>query len=88
MLDLKALLAGGVDRNSGAPLDDDEFRAAVVELCERGLLTCTRGQPGDDDAAYAVAWLPLDKPERFPEEIRRRHAENMRKFGSELERRR
>lgn len=57
--------------------DPEAQRAALVELCAAGLLTCTRGSPGDDDATYAVAWLPLDDADRFPESVRRRHAQNM-----------
>lgn len=52
-------------------------RRALRELCEQGLLTCTRGRPGDRNASYALAWLPLDDAGHYPEEIRRRHAENM-----------
>jgi hypothetical protein len=58
-----------------------ELRAALIELCESGLLTCARGEPGSDDATYALAWLPLDNPEQFSESVRKQHAENMRKFG-------
>lgn len=61
-------------------LSASELRAALVELCERGLLTCTRGEPGSDDATYAVAWLPLDDPEQYSEAVREQHAENMKKF--------
>lgn len=61
-------------------LSESEFKAAVVELCERGLLTCTRGQPGEDGATYAVAWLPLDHPDHFPADVRDRHAQNMRRL--------
>jgi hypothetical protein len=83
MFDLRALIAGAVDQKSGAALDDAEFKAAVIELCERGLLTCTRGRPGDDGAAYALAWLPLDNPDDYPADVRRQHAENLRKFTTE-----
>jgi hypothetical protein len=62
-------------------LDADELRAALVELCERGLLTCTRGEPGMEGATYAIAWLPLDDPEQFSDEVREKHAANMAKFG-------
>jgi hypothetical protein len=57
-----------------------EISAATVELCERGLFTCTRDRPGDADATYALAWLPLDHPEQFSFEVRRRHALNMKRF--------
>jgi hypothetical protein len=55
----------------------DEFRAAMTELCDRGLITCTGGEPGDDDATYALAWMPLDNPERYPPNIRELHSRNM-----------
>ena len=55
-------------------------RAALIELCDSGLLTCTRGQPGEDGATYAVAWEPLDHPDQFPADVRRRHEENMRRL--------
>ena len=61
-------------------LNADELRAALIELCERGLLTCTRGNPGDDGATYAVAWYPLDHPEDYPLSVQELHAENMRRF--------
>lgn len=60
-----------------------QFRRSMRELCDQGLLTCTRGRPGDDDATYALAWLPLDQPESFPEDVRRRHAENMLRLRTE-----
>jgi hypothetical protein len=40
-------------------------------------LTCTRGEPGADEATYALAWLPLHNPGAFPEVARERHARNM-----------
>jgi hypothetical protein len=58
-------------------LTREEFRARMAELCERGLLTCTRGRPGDDDATYALGWLPLDGGNQFPPEVRERHRANM-----------
>jgi hypothetical protein len=64
-------------------MPDDELRAAAVELCARGLLTCTKGRPGEPAAEYALAWLPLDEPESYPEVIRERHAANMRRFTSQ-----
>ena len=57
-----------------------EFKAGMAELCERGLLTCTHGRPGDDDATYALGWLPLADPAQFPAGIRERHAANMLKL--------
>lgn len=62
-------------------LSGSALSAALVELCERGFLTCTRGEPGTDGATYALTWLPLDNPEEYPEAVRDRHAENMRRFG-------
>lgn len=64
-------------------LTEQEVRAAVRDLCARGLLTCTCGEPGEDGATYALAWLPLDDPESYPPEVRERHAENMRRFAGE-----
>lgn len=55
-------------------------RAALVELCSRGLLTCTTGEPGADGATYAVAWLPLDNATNYPPEVRERHARNLARF--------
>ncbi|MBZ0072250.1 MAG: hypothetical protein K8I04_11075 [Gammaproteobacteria bacterium] len=55
----------------------DGVRAALVELCEKGLLTCTSGNPGEVGSTYAVAWLPLDDPGSYPACVRRRHAQNM-----------
>ncbi len=58
-------------------------RRALIELCTKGLLTCTAGKPGDEDATYAIAWLPLDHPDRYPDDVRRRHAENMLRLRTE-----
>jgi hypothetical protein len=58
-----------------------EFVAAVTELCEKGMVTCTRGTPGADGAQYALAWLPLDNPQNFSAEIRARHALNMQRMN-------
>ena len=58
-----------------------ELQSALIELCECGLLTCTRGEPGSDGATYAVAWFQLDNPEDFPTAVRERHAANMRRLG-------
>lgn len=57
-------------------------RQALIELYARGLLTCTSGKPGEDGATYALAWLPLDDPERYSAEVRERHAENMLRFSA------
>lgn len=54
---------------------------ALLELCDRGLITCTSGAPGEPDATYALAWLALDDPRRYPAEVRCRHTENMRRFS-------
>ncbi len=73
-----------MDANAAAAqlgMSPNELRAAITQLCDRGLLTCTRGKPGDDGATYALAWLPLDEPESYPAEILRRHEQNMRKLG-------
>jgi len=59
----------------------DEYRAELIELCRRGVITCTRGNPGDDDATYALGWLPLDNPERYADAVREQHARNMRALG-------
>ncbi|WP_206609473.1 hypothetical protein, partial [Thiohalobacter thiocyanaticus] len=50
---------------AGGPILGDLNADALVELCDRGLLTCTRGRPGEAGATYAVAWLPLDDPESY-----------------------
>lgn len=59
-------------------MTEAEFRIAIAELCDRGLVTCTSGTPGDDDATYALAWLPLDDPEKYPSHVRELHSCNMR----------
>jgi len=58
-------------------MTEAEFCAGINELCASGLITCTRGQPGADDARYAIALFPLDNPEQFSQEVRDRHAANM-----------
>lgn len=68
----------------GGPISVEIGRASLVELCERGLLTCTSGNPGEAEATYAVAWLPLDIPERYSPKVRKRHARNMEKFGRQI----
>jgi hypothetical protein len=55
-------------------------RRTLIDLCNRGLLTCTRGKPGDSTATYALGWIPLDRPDDFPPEVRDRHARNMKQF--------
>ena len=68
-------------RKQLASMSDAELREGAVELCERGLLTCTNGKPGEDGATYAVAWLPLNNPEQYKKEVRERHNQNMKKFS-------
>ena len=63
-------------------LEPDELQGALGELCERGLLTCTRGEPGSNGATYALAWLPLDNPEDYSQAVRDQHAENMRRLNA------
>ena len=58
-----------------------EWLRAMHELCDGGLLTCTRGKVGDDDATYALAAFPLNDPDRFPADIQELHLRNMAKFG-------
>ena len=62
-------------------LTHQELQAAAVELCAAGFLTATQGEPGEPGTTYAVAWLPLDRPEQFSERVRRRHASNMAKLN-------
>ena len=59
-------------------MTETEFRSAVTELCDRGLVTCTSGTPGDDDATYALAWWPLDDPQNYPASVCKLHSRNMR----------
>jgi hypothetical protein len=66
-----------------ALLEPDELQGALVELCERGLLTCTRGEPGSNGATYALTWLPLDNPEDYSQAVRDQHAENMRRLNAD-----
>jgi hypothetical protein len=60
-----------------------QFVASMTELCEKGMLTCTRGNPGEDGAQYALAWMPLDHPENFSAEVREQHAANMLRIASQ-----
>ena len=66
---------------AGGPILPSLVESSLVELCEAGLLTCTRGSPGEDGATYALAWLPLDNPEQYSNEVRERHNANMAAFG-------
>jgi len=58
------------------------LKNAAIELCEAGLLTCTHGKPGDENARYALGWLPLDNPNQYSDEVQARHTENMRHSGN------
>jgi hypothetical protein len=58
-----------------------EYYAARKEACDAGFLTLTSGDINDDNATFALGWMPLDNPETFPMEVRERHAANMRKLG-------
>lgn len=66
---------------AGGHISGEITQASLAELCERGLLTCTSGEPGEPGSTYAVAWLPLDNPEQYPEEVRERHDRNMAAFN-------
>jgi len=68
---------------SNVLLEPDELQGALVELCQCGLLTCTRGEPGSVGATYAVAWLPLDNPEGYSQAVRDQHAENMQRLNAD-----
>ncbi len=68
--------------NKGPEMAGGQFSSEdLVELCDRGLLTCTRGNPGEYGATYALAWLPLDNPEQYSNEVRERHSANMETFS-------
>lgn len=64
-------------------LSAEELRAALIELCECGLLTCTHSAPGSDNATYALAWAPLDSPDAFTQAVREQHTENMQRLSIE-----
>ena len=64
-----------------ANMPERDLRAALLELCKYGLLTCTSGQPGEKASTYALAWLPLDDPDQYPAEVKHRHAENLRRLA-------
>lgn len=70
-----------VDLSSLANLSREKFTAACRDLCDRGLITCMKGQPGADDARYALTHLPIDHPERHTSEALARYAANRRKLG-------
>jgi transcription initiation factor IIE alpha subunit len=57
-----------------------EQRQAMARLCEQGFITCTRGRAGDRNASYALAWLPLDEPRKYSDEVLERHGQNMRRL--------
>lgn len=61
--------------------DKEELRAALLGLCREGLLTCTKGEPGQPGASYALAWFPLDNSEEYSDEVRELHEKNMRRFA-------
>lgn len=63
-------------------LSEHEVRDALRELCARGLLTCTRGEPGADGATYALAWLPLDDAAAYPPTVRRLHERNRQRLDA------
>ena len=62
-------------------LPERDLRAALLKLCNCGLLTCTSRQPGEKASTYALAWLPLDDPDQYPAEVKHRHAENLRRLA-------
>jgi hypothetical protein len=62
-------------------MTSSDFRRSMRELCAAGFVTCTRGQPGDDDATYAIGWIPLNDPERYLQDVRERHDRSMRRLG-------
>lgn len=64
-----------------AGLTGAEMRSALIELCRRGLVTCTQGEPGEEGSTYAVAWLPLDNPDRYSQAVRQHHRRNMERFA-------
>jgi hypothetical protein len=70
-----------LDLSSLANLSREQFTAACLDLCERGLLTCMKGEPGADDARYAMTHLPLDNPERHSPAALERYAANRKKLG-------
>jgi hypothetical protein len=59
-----------------------DFIAARKEACDAGFITLTSGSIEDDNATFALAWLPLDSPDTFTQEVRDRHEANMRKIGA------
>lgn len=89
---LSAPITGLISGPSGSahrtPLDSYQMgpgpglAGALVQLCGRGLLTCTRGKPGRDGARYALPWLPLDDPQSYSARVRRLHAKNMKRFAA------
>ena len=59
-----------------------DFIAARKEACDAGFITLTSGSIEDDNATFALAWLPLDNPDKFTQEVRDKHEANMRKIGA------
>jgi hypothetical protein len=60
---------------AGARLEQ-KARLFQALLCRWGLVTCLEGIPGEPGARYRAASDPLQDPERYTPEVRRRHAEN------------
>ena len=53
-----------------------DLALGLRQACAAGVLTCTRGKPGEPGATYALAWLPLDRPEQFTQAVRDQHEKN------------
>lgn len=69
---------------STLPQMDPDAAEVLQFLVEEGWVTCTRGEPGDAGATYALGWIQLDEPELYSPEVRERHARNMLRWNSPL----
>jgi hypothetical protein len=50
----------------------EDCNQAAADRSEAGLVTCTSRLPRRPRATYALAWLPLENPESFPANVRKR----------------
>ena len=75
---------GAIGISMLANMPERDLRAALLDLCNCGLLTCISGQPGEGASTCALAWLPLDDADQYPVEVQHRHPENLRRLAGAI----